>query len=576
MSFEVYSPWRLGASAYRDTPFAAQLHAMPLLYISSISTTNNSCADGGDSCRNATGPIGYESGVAFSSYYEIDNNTIRAVNRALITDNYIYYLMGDVLWRTNYSKPHETDAYSSHDGFIGNPWNSVASFTNPTAGRAGLNTGIYSCMLNTSGVLEEYIVCAWKDKDSNGWRGLRHLVNTGNTLESSAINISLGATTSTGGVKAEILHNNKIYFIGTTSDGIGVFNPETLSFSKISWGSNTVWGPHDFCAYKGKLYVMNRSSSTASGVLIWEVGNELQTTLAYQIAAAETVTTDNWASEQYEGRGALFTDRNFLYATYQAHSATGYLPGSFAHRMFKLLDNGNGALVYVGENEAVSDAEDTVRTNIFTYQDSNPDNPIPSSAGQLVIINWEKSGATGVAVTQGVISGNTYEQEESVYPPEADNNAWNFYLRCTAKPHCKNGGGERVLNPVNTRNYGGSQGVLPELFGGPRVSLKTLRVGSASGHLTVDFKIINNQGDFPAGTPLSVVLKHDRYGHMPFNRGKLVNPSVGTLAEDNTVMRIPSSDSGVLYSVEWAYMDNGYTYQSRPSINLFCATTGVS
>lgn len=577
MSFEVYSPWRLGASAYRDNPSAADLHAMPLLYVSTLSTTNNSCANGSDSCRNGTGPLGYPSGFGFSSFVESDNDAMRAVNRSLIAGDHIYYLMGDVLFRTKYTKPHEVDAFSSHDGFIGNPWEQVATLNNATATRQGLNTGIYSCMAQVSGVYKQFITCAWKDKDGIQWRGLRYCVNDGSiekTLNHQVINID--CSISTGGIKAEILHNNKIYFIAESAYGIGVFNPAELRFDRLAWPAANIWGPHDFCTYQGRLYVMNRSSSAASGINIWEIGAEPQPRLVKQINAADAISVDTYGAEKYTGRGSLFTDRRFLYVTYQASSSTGLLPSSFAHRMLKLEGNGSGVLTYAGENDAIFYADDTVRTNVFTYQDRNPDMATMAPTGQLITINSERSGATGVHVWQTVLHGNTYYEEESVIPPVADNDAWNYYLRCTAKPHCKNGGGERVINPVNTRDYGGNQGVLPEIFGGPRVTVHSFRPGTASGCLSVDFKINNNAGDFPAGTPLAIVLKHNRDGHMPFARGSLIRPSVGSLAENNTVLRIPTSNSGVLYTVEWAYKDNGYLYSDTPTVNLFCATTGVS
>jgi len=577
MSFEVYSPWRLGASAYRDTPGVADLHAMPLLYISTISTTNNSCADSNDSCRYATGPIGYPSGISFSNEDETDNDTMRPVNRALVAGDHIYYLMGDTLFRTKYSKQHEVDANASHDGFIGNPWEAVLTFDSLGSSNAGLNTGIYSCLLSVSGVYKQFIVGAWNTNNSTTWKGFRYCIEDGSVAVGSDITVGVSASTSTGGIKAEILHKQKIYFVGESSQGIGIFSPSDLTFSRLPWGGSNIWGPHDFCPYQGKLYCMNRSSVAGSGINIWEVdGGQRETTLVYQISSNETVTVDSIASEEYEGRGALFTDRRFLYATYQAYSATGLLPASYAHRMFKLEGNESGVLTYAGENDAIFYADETVRTNVFTYQDSNPDTATLAPSGQLITVNWERSGATGVHVWQTVLHGNTYVEEESVIPPVADNDAWNFYLRCTAKPHVKNGGGERVFNPINTRDYGGDQGPLPELFGGPRVSIKSLRPGSTSGSMAVDFNVINNAGDFPAGTPLAVVLKHNRQGHMPFDRGKLRSPSVGSLAENNTVMRIPATSSGILYTVEWVYRDNGYLYSDRPAVNLFCATTGVS
>lgn len=577
MSFEVYSPWRLSASAYRDSPQAADLHAMPLLYISTISTTNNSCADENDSCRYATGPLGYPSGFAFSSYVETDNDNIRAVNRALVAGNHIYYLMGNTLWRTNYAKRHEVDAFSSHDGFVGNPWTAIASLDNTIPTNQGINTGIYSCMLQVSGVYRQFIVGAWNNNAATTWQGFRYCIEDGSIHKSEVYNIGISATAATAGVKAEILHKEKIYFIGESSQGIGIFSPSNLQFSQLPWGAANVWGPHDFCPYQGNLYVMNRSSDAASGINIWKVdGGERNTSIAFQIAAPNTVVVDSQGSEDLEGRGSLFTDRRFLYATYQAYSATGLLPGGFAHRMFKLEGNGSGVLTYAGENDAIFYADDTVRTTVFTYQDSNPDMATLAPSGQIITINSERTGATGCHVWQTVLHGNTYVEEESVIPPVADNNAWNFYLRCTAKPHVKNGGGERVFNPINTRDYGGNQGPLPELFGGPRISISSLRPGTVSGCMSIDFKVINNAGDFPAGTGLAVVLKHNREGHMPFARGSLARPSVGSLAENNTVLRIPVTNSGVLYTVEWAYSNNGYIYSDRPAVSLFCATTGVS
>lgn len=572
----IYTPWRLSSSAYRDSPSVAELHSMAMLYISSISTTNNSCASSSSACRNATGPIGYPSGFAFSSYVESDNDNVRAVNRSLVAGSHIYYLMGDTLFRTNYAKSHEVDAHSSHDGFVGNPWEVATTLNNPVAGRAGINTGIYSCMLQVSGVYREFIVSAWRDASSSTtWRGFRYCVEDG-SVEKCSQEIGLTASLSTAGVKAEILHGEKLYFIGESSHGIGVFSPSSMSFARQTWPAANVWGPYDFCPYQGNLYCMSRSSSASSGINIWEVNTEPQPRLAFQISSPNTVTVDSIGGEEYEGRGALFTDRRFLYATYQAFSATGLLPGGFAHRMFQLEGNGSGVLSYAGENDRIFYADETVRTTVFTYQDLNPDSCVLGPSGQILTVNSERTGATGCHVWQTVLHGNTYVEEESVIPPVADNDAWNFYLRVTAKPHCKIGGGERVFNPINNRDYGGDIGPIPEIFGGPRVAVSSLRTGSESGCLAIDFRIINNAGDFPAGTPLAVVLKHNSEGHMPFNRGSLIRPSVGSLAENNTVLRIPTSDSGVLYTVEWAYKDNGYIYSDRPTVNLFCATTGVS
>lgn len=580
MPFSEYSPWRLTSVAYRNAPSSAHLHTMPLLYHSVISTTNNSCANGSDSCRNATGPIGNPSGFAFSSYVESTSSKVRAVNRALTAGDYLYYLQGDVIWKAKYADVHAADPEATHDGFIGNPWSVVYTLASVKAGRVGRNTGLYSCILNVSGVHQPFVVCAWNLSDDTSWQGVR-ISPIDNTIDvSPAMNIGILADEANGGVKAEILWDNKIYFIGNTTDGIGVYSPAGHELKKISWESTaTIWGPHDFCGYKNRLWVLNRDKYGGGGnnnLHIWEMpvssGSSIYPRLAYDIDESEGVTISSEASEPTAGRYALFTDRTYLYAMALTNTAI---------ETFRLTANDAGTVTFDGTCSFQFSYYNTTRANVFTTQHLNPDIETPSISGQLITINMDQEGVSGCPLYQGVL-GNTANivQEESVgsgsqlHAERAG--LHNFYLDVNARPHCKNGGGERIFQPDSTIDFGGNQGVLPVPFGGCKVEITRLSTPTGSGAVKISFQTKNSPGDFPAGTPCAVQLRFNEDKDLPFRRGKLQNPSVGTLVENNTVMRIPSSASGVTYTVEWDYRNAGMVYTDRPAITLFASTSGAA
>ena len=575
MPFEVYSPWRLTTSAYRNSPSSAHLHTMPLVYHSVISTTNNACANESDSCRNATGPIAFASGFAFSSYVEGTQATSRAINRSLVAGDYIYYLQGDVIWKAKYTGPHEVNPEASHDGFVGHPWSAVYTLASVKSGRVGRNTGLYSCILEVSGVHQPFVVCAW-NHNSTSWQGVR-ISPVDHTIDvSAAVDLNILADEANGGIKAEILWDNKIYFIGNTTDGIGVYSPAGHELKRIEWESTAnIWGPHDFCGYKNRLWVLNRDKYGAGGnnnLHIWEMpvssGSSIYPRLAYDIDESDGVTISSEASEPTAGRFALFTDRTYLYAATNTNVS-------------RLIADDAGTVTFDGACSFLFSHFNTGRINVFTTQHLNPDIALPSISGQLITLNYDEAGVTGCPVYQGVM-GNTNDitEEESVasgillYLERVG--LENFYLDVSARPHCKNGGGERIFQPDSSIDYGGNQGVLPTPFGGCKVDITRLSTPTGSGAIKISFQTKNSVGDFPTGTPCAVQLRFNEDKDLPFRRGKLQNPSVGTLAENNTVMRIPSSASGVTYTVEWDYRNAGMVYTDRPAITLFASTSGAT
>jgi hypothetical protein len=552
------SVYRLCASSYRGSPSENMLHSQLNIGVSSPSTVDN---EGGG--WQATGPIGIASGSAFSTFVETDTRQIRAVNRGLVADEYIYYLTGDRLFRTDYTTLQDNPSY---DGFVGNYWATVHTFTSMEAGRTGRNTGIYSCLLQTTatGAFKRYIVGAYNSTvaGANTWKGFRHDVEAGTTSETSATDIAFPATPSLGGVKAEIFWNNKLYFIGTTDGGVGVFNPATMTVYRLGgWPTLDIRGPHDFCVYQNRLWCLNnaeRGAGGGSGIFIWEIDCGGQSGIRQAINFGTSgIGSSTSATEPFEGRCVLFTDRTYLYAGLEStiNSST------YAYHFHRLLGDGSGNFSYDGRMPSVFSAGLTPRVNVFVEQNTNPDiagNGYDAPSGQLITLMLDESGQTGCLRNQWAWNG----PNNAVIVEGSLNTAGILHaLRETGRSHVKNGGGERIFNPP---------------YGGPRADITNYSAGSTTGTITVTYEIYTNPYDFPAGTPCTVQLRFDASGHMPFTRGRLRNPSVGSLSENHTVVQIASAASGQAYTMEWDYRYHGLDpYSQRPLVNLLISTTGV-
>lgn len=536
--------WRLCGSAYRGYPSEASLHSQYYIHISSPSTTDN---EGGGWL--GTGPIGYPSGFAFSSYVEADNRQQRAVNRGLISDEYFFFLQGDRLWRADFTT---TQDYAV-DGFVGNTWSTVHTFTNMEAGRTGRNTGIYPTIINVSGVAERYIVGAYNSTvaGANTWKGFRYNVDTGATSETSSIDLSFAATPNQGGVKAEIFHQERLYFIGATDGGVGVYNPQQNTLYKMSWPTTDIRGPHDFCVFNGTLYCLNSAEYGAgggSGIYIWRLDRG-QPELVLDLAQSGFRTFSS-ASEQYEGRCVLFTDKQYLYAGTLCYNGT-----SNATRFFVMGAGPTGTLTWEGMNPGTTYGDNAgawqVRLNAFVEQNTNPDSE------QQIILNIDQHGATGCYRHQWVWNGPF----DSATEENSTQGLALHELRETARSHCKVGGGERIFVPS---------------YGGPRADITNFTYGTSAGKLLVTYEIFNNPYDFHAGTPCTVQLRYDSSGCMPFTRCTLASPSAGTLSENNTVIQIAASASGTPYTFEWDYDADGFSMTDIPNIALFISTTGTA
>lgn len=540
--------YRLAGSAYRSYPESADVHAQLLLNISSPSTVDN---EGGGWL--ATGPFGTDdSGVSFASLYEADNNTARATNRVLVLDEYVYYYIGDGLFRLRYNTEYQD---GSHDGFVGNPWVAITgAFSNVESGRTGRNTGIYACMIaQPTGGFNRYIVGAYcvPSVGANYWKGFRYNVDR-NVIEET-VNTDLGFTAddAQGGVKAEILWNNKLYFIGASSNGVAIFDPGGLSFSTESWPTTDLWGPHDFCPFNGYLYCTNRGEyggGGGSGLYIWKI-EQSGISLAIDFAT-NGYGASSFASEQFQGRTLLFNDNEYLYAGVLCTDGS-----TNATRFFRFTSNSNGILSINGINPNVTWGDESgtwrARINAFIENTYSPD------SSPFVTLSIDQAGETGVYRSQWRWTGPTTAAVE-------EDSAQGFTLhelRETARPHIKNGGGERIFN-------------LP--YGGPRADIINISPGTARGRAKFTYEIFNNPYDFPAGTPCTIQLRYSDDKHIPTSRATLTNTSVGTLAESNTVVRVPASASGTNYTFEWDYSSNGFTYQDFPTVSLFISTSGTS
>lgn len=533
--------YRFCASAYKYGPFENGLHTQLLIHVSSPSTTDNE--DGG---WVATGPFG--TGITFSSYVEATVSNTRAVNRALVADNCIFYLTGDTLFKLPYQ-----EIGSPVDGFVGNAWSIVHSFTQMEAGRTGRNTGIYSALLPISGIYKRFIVGAYNTPVSatNTWKGWRYDIDTGVTTSTAATDLGFNAPGTTGGVRAEIFHNNKLYFIGETDGGIGYFDPISMTIlTMTTWGTSDIWGPHDFCPYKGKLYCLNRGEvggGGGSGIYIWEVSRPPILALN---AATMGFGATSIGAEATEGRCVLFTDKEYLYA-----GQTCVLNGVDAYRFLKIGTSASGNLQLLGAIPTTQESLSTLRSNFFTEQNSHPD-IYDATNGQLMTIMVDTAGSSGCARRQyaWVDSNSVLFAEEIINPVLHPLHTG----RETARTHIKNGGGERIWSP----------------FGGPRIDIVKYSVGTEARSVTIHYKIITNATDFPNGTPCAIQLKYDVNGHLPYTRGVIINPSGGTLRESNTVL-VTTATSGVVSTFEWDYGAHGISVTSFPNVNLLISTTGV-
>lgn len=536
--------WRLCGSAYRGQPQEAALHTQYLIHISSPSTVDN---EGGGWL--ATGPIGYASGFSFSSYVEADNRQVRAVNRGLISDEYFFYLLGDRLFRCDYTTTED----SSVDGFVGNTWSIVHTFTNMEAGRTGRNTGIYSVLIREGEESKKYVIGTYNSTvaGANTWKGFKHNVAAGTTTETNSVNLGFAAPANQGAIKAEILHDDKLFFIGDTNGGVGIYDPQSNVLYRNAWPTSDISGPHDFCSYNGELYCLNRAEYGAgggSGMYIWRVSSSgISQAINFAINGYRT---PSFASEPYEGRCLLFTDNTYLYAATLAYDGS-----TTATRFFRFTQNVDRSLSWDGVHPSVTYGDNAgswqVRLNSFNDQNTNPD------GSTNITINIDQHGATGCYRHQWVFAGPS-----SAFVEEDSTQGLTLHeLRETARSHCKSGGGERIFAPS---------------YGGPRAEITNFDLATQAGFVKVEYEIFNNPYDFPAGTPCSIQLRYSADKHIPYNRGTLDNPSAGTLTENSTVVVIAASESGTTYSFEWDYASAGLAYTDRPNVAILVSTTGTS
>jgi hypothetical protein len=226
-----------------------------------------------------------------------------------------------------------------------------------------------------------------------------------------------------------------------------------------------------------------------------------------------------------------------------------------ATRFFVMSAGPTGSLVFAGMNPSVTYGDSggawRVRLNAFSEQNSDPDGP------QQTIINIDQHGATGCYRHQWIWNGpyNVAIEED------ATQGLTLHELRETARSHCKNGGGERIFAPPH---------------GGPRAEIIDFGYGSDAGHVLIKYNIFNNPYDFPAGTPCTIQLRYGEDKKIPHKRAKIYNPNIGTLLEEDTVISIPSSQSGNIYTFEWNFGADAITSYSMPNVAILISTTGVA
>jgi hypothetical protein len=484
------------------------------------------------------------------------NNNKQAYNRSMVVGEYIYWLQGNSIY-----------AYHTHTG------SQVTSKTLPSGANGnlrGMNSGLYQALI--SGV--PHIVTVHMPNDTSVRAAVQNIATSGWSDMRLYTAATFRALEASGGFRAEIFYNNKLYIAGNRT--YLIYNPATDTYVEGTFPTTSL-GPFDWCPYMGGLYLTGHRSNSG-GVQIFEMVENNG-----PVFRAESPGLAIAAQEHIEGRATLFTDREHLYSIY--YSSGTPQPGFGMYKFGMVGDS----VSYIGDVTSTinpgtaaakngSDVNNTSRFRVttFVHQNEDPDGQ------EGIVFYFDRGGGTGNHISLGV--PQYYEQQ--VWDTNATNLQFDESNTGTvsgvfttvgrvdtsedggpaspltayqlAYSTSKNGAGERIYN----------LSIAPE----PRIQIT--RVATSGQIVGINYRIATNTINFANGTDVAVLFKYDENKHSPRKNCYLQNTNIGTIVGNRKI--VVAADNQTDYYVEWNAQQDGFGSRVRAAIVPFIATTGTT
>jgi len=371
-----------------------------------------------------------------------------------------------------------------YDQEIDEEWRPSISL-NGTRDIEGRNTGIYPVII--TGV--PHLILAHQQGASSTWQGLRYNLVT--ETWSSGVTASLFQLDDKRGVTAEILHNNRLYFVGTQSQ-MAYFDPANNQLTNVTIG-DSVDPPIDLCTFRNQLYFLAQNNTDNEYQIHQVQGSNTAKVIAVGTAANgfPPVQTLN-----REGRFSLFVD-NFFQDPGRLVANIVYKTATNQFATVLELSDANGDIGFQKE-----------------YSSWNT-SPLTSTESGLYRVLADSQSLFDVGTPAGDV--NLYQMAGALDGPGEQGYRYNgeaggtlFHNIVTqwaqAWSHEKIGGGSRYFQ----RN---------ELFlgagnGQADIVLRNVASGVSPNRLTLTYELLPTPAQ-PAGTPVAIRWFFDDRGHQP-------------------------------------------------------------
>lgn len=415
------------------------------------------------------------------------------------------------------------------------------------------HTGFYPMLLSGVPFLTTAV-----HSSANTWRSVRLNGQTG-TWESGTISAPIFSdyTVANGSVNAEVRWRNFVLFITTERAEIKVYYPLTEQFARIPLPSDLRF-PMDMCVFHDKPYLLCKNS--AGDIVIYEISiggiSKVLTLISANLTGGDSA--DNFA-----GRNALFVDLynqstprmiaiNFMRSTVggnpgfeQWEIAASGAGGSLVNNG-RLHQNIQGFHFPFDQGHTV-DGSNATLTEGMIWRVFN-DGKFNIDARPEVYLEFRNDGGNGATYESFFWQGST-SLWVNVGGVQED---FSF-----SYAHEKGGDlGSKSANPFQTDCY----------------IRKIEPIVEVSGNLKIEY-VMENTVIFPNGTPMAVRFLYDVDGHSHRKVCTIVNASSGTISDNRILIPV---DSGVVRTVEWDYLSDGFEVGDSVYIHTHISSTGVT
>jgi len=440
------------------------------------------------------------------------------------------------------------------------------------------NVGLYP--VNISGI--PCLITAYQESGVATWRGV--IYNSLHDVWDSSIQGTLFNTDeSLGSIQTEILHRNRIYFLGSDPTTVGIFDPISRQFYSETLSSDSKH-PSDFCVLGNRLYVANHLDNKQICLHVLEDGFSKQALVPLGNQSQYPST-----SNEYEGKIALWTDEHY------SNSSRMYLAtpvedsnGDVLARVIEFTHDANGKATF---------SRVLGSTNIIIDNWQRPCNAGFGSFTDNIYRAWMDH--TTMWTNGGGSPWWILERRDAYYPEISPPDPCTpEQLACSGQPYL--GGvdfimwiGQRWAGPevvlmsqigvLDTQphyshahdKFGGGGRIVQDypqysddvqhniIFKGFSTTIKD--------HVRINYSI-ETSASVPNGTRMAVKWYYSPSGHAPQRECNLTSTSHGSIVQKAAFI---VADSGTAYWVDWAATSDGIRPFERLNIMGFASITGI-